>query len=88
MATIRDLKKDINHVLGEIIEMTLDWEKENPDADRKSSAAIVDEAISAYDVFSAKIYQKNVENKKAHFRSIQDELTQKGNTLIEKLNAL
>ena len=43
MATIRDLKKDINHVLGEIIEMTLDWEKANPDADRKASTAIVDE---------------------------------------------
>lgn len=88
MATIRDLKKDINHVLGEIIEMTLDWEKANPKADRKASAAIVDEAISAYESFSAKIYQKEVENKKAHFRAIQDELTEKGNALIEKLNAL
>lgn len=88
MATIRDLKKDINHVLGEIIEMTLDWEKANPKADRKDSAAIVDEAISAYESFSTKIYQKEVENKKAHFRAIQDELTEKGNALIEKLNAL
>lgn len=88
MATIRDLKKDINHVLGEIIEMTLEWEKANPKADRKASAAIVDEAISAYESFSTKIYQKEVENKKAHFRAIQDELTEKGNALIEKLNAL
>ncbi|CAI8301857.1 MAG: Uncharacterised protein [Flavobacteriales bacterium] len=88
MATIRDLKKDINHVLGEIIEMTLDWEKANPKADRKASAAIVDEAISTYESFSTKIYQKEVENKKAHFRAIQDELTEKGNALIEKLNAL
>ena len=63
MATIRDLKKDINHVLGEIIEMTLHWAKANPKADRKASAAIVDEAISAYESFSAKIYQKEVENK-------------------------
>ncbi|MGB0255382.1 MAG: hypothetical protein ACPF95_04350 [Flavobacteriaceae bacterium] len=88
MATIRDIKKDINHVLGEVIEMTLDWEKANPDADRKASAAIVDEAIAAYDAFSAKIYQKEVENKKAHFRAIQDALAEKGNALIEKLNAL
>ena len=27
MANIRDLKKDINYVLGEIIEMAMDWEK-------------------------------------------------------------
>jgi len=88
MATIRDLKKDINHVLGEIIEMTLDWEKANPDADKKPSAAIVDEAIRVFDTISAKIHQKDVKNKKAHFRAIQYELTEKGNALIEKLNAL
>ena len=88
MANIRDLKKDINHVLGEVIEMVLDWEKANPDADKKSSAALVDEAISAYDTFNSMIYQKDVENKKAHFRAIQDALAQKGTALIEKLNAL
>jgi len=88
MATIRDIKKDINHVLGEIIEMTLDWEKANPEADKKASAAIVDEAIAAYDAFSVKINQKEVENKKAHFRAIQNALAEKGNALIEKLNAL
>jgi len=88
MANIRDLKKDINHVLGEIIEMTLDWEKANPNADRKKSASIVDAAITAYDGFSTRIYQKDVKDKKAHFRAIQDELAEKGNTLIEKLNAL
>lgn len=88
MASIRDLKKDINHVLGEIIEMTFDWEKANPDADKKSSSAIVDEAITAFDAFSVKLNQKDVANKKAHFRAIQDELAEKGNALIEKLNAL
>lgn len=88
MANIRDLKKDINHVLGEIIEMTLNWEKDNPEGDKKASAAIVDEAITAYDGFSAKIYQKGVKDKKAHFRAIQDDLAQKGNALIEKLNTL
>ncbi len=88
MASIRDLKKDINYVLGEIIEMTFDWEKANPDADRKPSSAIVDEAITAFDAFSVKLNQKDVVNKKAHFRAIQDELTEKGNALIEKLNAL
>lgn len=88
MANIRDLKKDINHVLGEIIEMALDWEKANPKEDKKATAAIVDEAISTYDSFSSRIYQKDVDNKKAHFRAIQDELAEKGNALIEKLNAL
>ncbi len=88
MATIRDLKKDINHVLGEIIEMALDWEKEHPEADKNIATAIIDEAISTYDVLSAKIYQKDVKNKKGHFRAIQDELAEKGTALIEKINGL
>lgn len=88
MANIRDLKKDINHVLGEVIEMVLDFEKANPDVDKKASSAIVDEAITAFDSFSVKINKKDVENKKAHFRSIQDELAEKGNALIAKINAL
>ena len=88
MASIRDIKKDINNVLGEIIEMAMDWEKENPSAEKKATASIIDEAISAFDAFNAKIHQKDVANKKAHFRAIQDELTEKGNALIAKINAL
>ena len=56
MANIRDLKKNINYVLGEIIEMAIDWEKANPDEDKSKTAAIIDEAITAFDSFSARIY--------------------------------
>lgn len=88
MATIRDLKKDINYVLGEIIEMALDWEKANPDADKKSTAAIIDEAITAFDSFSVRIYEKKIENKRAHYRAIVNDLENKGNELIAKLKSL
>jgi hypothetical protein len=88
MANIRDLKKDINHVLGEIIEMAMDWEKANPDGDKSKSAAIVDEAISTFDAFSARIHQKDIEDKRAHYRAIVNDLEAKGNELLTKLNAL
>ncbi len=88
MANIRDLKKDINYVLGEIIEMAMDWEKANPDADKTKSAAIVDEAIATFDAFSARINQKDIKDKRAHYRTIAHDLETKGNELIEKLNAL
>lgn len=88
MANIRDLKKDINHVLGEIIEMAMDWKKANPDGDRKASAAIVDEAIATFDAFSARIYQKDIKDKRAHYRSLVNDLEAKGNELLAKLNAL
>ena len=70
MANIRDLKKDINYVLGEIIEMAMDWEKANPDGDKSKSAAIVDEAIATFDVFSARIYQKDIKDTRSHYRSL------------------
>jgi hypothetical protein len=88
MANIRDLKKDINYVLGEIIEMAMDLEKANPEVDKSKTAAIVDEAITAFDNFSFRIYEKGVENKRTHYRAIVADLETKGNELIAKLNAL
>jgi hypothetical protein len=88
MANIRDLKKDINYVLGEIIEMAMDWEKANPDEYKSKTAAIIDEAITAFDSFSSRIYDKGVENKRMHYRAIVSDLEVKGNELIAKLYAL
>ena len=88
MANIRDLKKDINFVLGDIIEAVYDWEYENTDKDTKKSEAIVDEAIDTFDDLIAKVNDRNVENKKAHFKAIKDELEEKGRALIDKLNKL
>ncbi len=88
MANIRDLKKDINYVLGDIIGATLDWQKDNPDKDMKSSEKIIDEVIDTFDDLIAKIHAKDVENKKQHFKSIGAELEERGRKLIDKLNAL
>ena len=40
MASVRDLKLDLNCVLGDIIEAVYTWELENPAADTKKSDAI------------------------------------------------
>lgn len=88
MANIRDLKKDINFVLGDIIEAVYVWEYSNTDKDTKKSEAIIDEAIETFDELIAKVNDKSVENKKAHFKSINNELEDRGRALIEKLNKL
>ena len=88
MASVRDLKKDLNFVLGDIIEAVYGWELENPKADNKKSEAIIDEAITTFDELTAKINQKDVENKKAHFNAISKELEDRGNALLEKLAKL
>ena len=88
MANIRDLKKNINYVLGEIIEMAVDMEKVNAEMDKTKTAAIIDEAMNAFDASSRQINEKGVENKYMHYRAIINDLEAKGNELITKLNAL
>ncbi|GGK25271.1 hypothetical protein GCM10007962_19380 [Yeosuana aromativorans] len=88
MANVRDLKKDINYVLGDIIEAVYVWEYANTDKDTKKSEAIIDEAIETFDALIAKVNEKKVDNKKAHFKAISSELEEKGKALIEKINKL
>ena len=87
MANVRDLKKDINYVLGDIIEAVYVWEYSNTDKDTKGSEAIIDEAINTFDELIAKVNAKS-ENPKAHFKAINNELETKGRALIEKINGL
>lgn len=88
MANVRNLKKDINYVLGDIIEAVYIWESANPGKDRKKSEAIIDEAIATFDDLIEKVNAKGVENHKAHFKTIASELESKGRAMIDKINAL
>jgi len=88
MANVRNLKKDINYVLGDIIEAVYVWEYANADKDTKKSEAIIDEAIETFDELIAKVNDKKVVNKKSHYKAILNELETKGKALIEKVNAL
>ena len=86
MASIKNLKKDINYVLGDVIEYTLDVSilKNEP----KKGDAIIDEAIETFDALIAKVHAKNVDNKKKHYKEINLELETKAKALVEKINAI
>lgn len=88
MANVRDLKKDINYVLGDIIEAVYVWEYANTGKETKNSEAIIDEAIAVFDDLIAKVNDRSVENKKVHFKAINKDLEDKGRILIEKINKL
>ena len=88
MAKVRDLKKDINYVLGDIIEEVYIWEYNNTDKDTKKSEAIIDEAIATFDELIEKVNKRDVEDKRAHYRAISKELEDRGQALLEKLNKL
>jgi len=88
MANKRDLKKDINYVLSDIIEAVYVWELTNPGKDTKKSEKIIDNAIETFDVLIVKVNDRSVENKKQHFKAINEELETKGRKLIDEINAL
>jgi len=88
MANVRNLKKDINYVLGDIIEAVYIWELTHPKVDNKKSQAIIDDAIVAFDGLITKVNQNKVENKKKHYNDVRNELETKGRKLIDDINAL
>jgi len=88
MASIKNLKKDINYTLGDIIEECYVAQMLNPKTDAKKTEAIIDEAIEVFDVLIEKLNTKNIENKKAYFSAIGTELELKAKDLVEKINKL
>jgi hypothetical protein len=88
MSSKRDLKKDINYVLGDIIEAVYIWEMSNPEKGVEASGKIIDEAIEVFDELIHKLNDRSVENKKQHFKGINQELETRGRALIDKINAL
>jgi hypothetical protein len=88
MANVRDLKKDINYVLGDIIEAVYIWELTNANKDNKKAEGIIDEAITTFDDLITRVNQKDVDNKKKHYNTVKTELEERGRKLIDKINAL
>ncbi|HLP63734.1 hypothetical protein [Flavobacterium sp.] len=88
MPSVRNLKKDINFVLGDIIEAVYICEMTTAGKPTDATNAIIDEAIESFDALIAKVNDKKVENKKAHFKQINAELEQTANQLVAKINAL
>lgn len=88
MASIRDLKKDINFVLGDIIEAVYQWEVATDNKNSDEGTAIIDRSIEAFDALMVKVHQKDVTDKKVHFKSVRAELEEKATALVEALNEL
>ncbi len=88
MASIQDLKKDVNTVLSGVIdECTI----EQLSADDKKSLElekIIDESIEVFDSIIEKINQKKVENRAMHLNAVKNELQENANRLLEKIAKL
>ncbi|CAM1365965.1 hypothetical protein [Tenacibaculum xiamenense] len=88
MASIKNLKKDINYTLGAIATICDDWQKKNPTEDLTASNAILDDAYDVYDDLLNKINSNDFESAKSHFKAISQELESKAVALLERANNL
>lgn len=88
MANIRDLKKDINFVLGDIIDAVYIWEALNPKEDTAKSEAIVDDAIATFDALIARVNDRNVESKSKQLRAVRADLEKEATSLVDRINKL
>jgi|TARA_B110000444_G_scaffold188250_1_gene177599 chitinase len=88
MASVKNLKKDLNNVIGEIIQNINLWELDNSDKDLKESEKLVDKCFNVFDDLIKKIHQKDIKDKKNHYKTISLELTKKASDLVKSFNEL
>lgn len=88
MASVRKLKKDINYVMGDIIEAVYIVGLTAKDKASEAGEAIIDDAVQAFDELIAKVNQKEVSDKKKHFRDVRADLETRAQSLIDRINEL
>ena len=84
MASIRNLKKDINYVLGDIIDAVYFTGK----MQTEEGKALVGEILYDFDSLIDKVADKSVENRGTHLKQVRKEFEEKAGALIEKLSSL
>lgn len=88
MASVKNLKKEINYVLGDLVNIVYIWEMTNGGKPTEASDAIVDEIYANYDGIVTKMNDATVVNKKSHFKQIRKEYEEAANQIVAKINGL
>ncbi len=88
MANVRNLKKEINYVLGDIIEQIYQWEKKSSKTNSEEGTALIDECISLFDELMAMISQKSEQSHKKHYKAVRVALAEKSSAIKTKLAKL
>lgn len=92
MASRQDIKKDINSVLGGVIEECYSEMLNNPGVNEDKINTIIDDAVDLADDLIEKVNAskklKGAKEIKPHFQKISTQLEDKAISYIEQLNAL
>ena len=88
MASVKNLKKEINFVLGDIVNIVYIWEMCTTGKPTEASDKLIDEIYETFDALMTKANVKDVENKKAHFKQIRKDYEAAANQFVAKINEL
>ena len=84
MASIKQLKKDLNNDIGYLIEEVYLWELSNPNGDLSKSEKLIEEAIQAFDNLISKINSVSGDHLKRKFKEIETEKSEVVTDLLKK----
>ncbi|NQY66827.1 MAG: hypothetical protein HRT72_03785 [Flavobacteriales bacterium] len=89
MANKRNLKKAVNELIFDIIEECFSAEIDNPEKNTKDANSIIEEAVQLRNTLISKISSKvDQKERKKHFASITDGLSEGVNALLAKVDKL
>ncbi len=87
--SIKDFKKEINYVFGEVIDEANYKLLLNSEVDEDKVEAIIDEAVTAYEDFYEKINAgRKADNKKSYFKQLTIDVEAKVKELLNKIENL
>lgn len=84
---LRDIKKDIEYLIGEFIDDCTLFVTLNPSRDSEKISSIIDEAVDLYNNLKDKVNHPGDNNKKTWYDGIRKELIEKLDELSEKLSS-
>lgn len=94
MANLRNLKKDINYLCGEVLSDCMAFIYFNPDKNSEKSYALLDEIFEFRDQLFERVYgapkgeEKTPKATRAYYKSIHKDLLEGCNSMFEKISTL
>ncbi|MBQ0150197.1 MAG: hypothetical protein MJZ04_07765 [Bacteroidales bacterium] len=86
---LRNIKKDIEYVLGAFIDDCSIFATINPTSADEALAKIFDEAVDLYNDLKDKVNAKEIEGKKrSYYVALRKEMLEKTDALYEQLSAI
>ena len=88
MSSIQNLKKDLNHVLSDVIEECYVAQLTSDEKKSEKFEKIIDESIKVFDQLIERINDKQVENRAGHLKAVKKDLELNANKLLDEIGKL